>query len=780
MIDLPLTGVRVVDRTSGGIATAARLLAELGADVIRVEAPGGGADRDHGPTVAGVALSFVADNLGKRAVAPADDDPAFDALLADAHILIEDSAPGSAAQARLDPAGIAARHPALVVMSISSFGQSGPWARWQATDGVLHAVTGGLSRSGLPDRAPLLPPGELTIRTAGVQIAALALASFIQRLRDGRGDHVDVSLLEAGMAALDPGFGVAGSAQSGVPLWKMSRGRVDERFRYPIFACADGHVRLCVLAPRQWRGMFEWMGRPDEFAGPEWEKLQTRFRSTTLIPAMARFFADRTRAQIEREAEAHGVPAAALLDLGEAVATPQMVARGAVAKMAVAPGVSAPFPNGTIEIDGARAGIRGPAPDLSDARFDGPIPDWHAPPAADLPLAGLKVLDMGVIVVGAETGRFLADLGADVVKVENGAFPDGQRQSRDDAPVSITFAAGHRNKRGLSIDLKSDAGKALFARLVERADVLCSNFKPGTLAGLGFTPERLRELNPRLVTVDSAAFGPTGPWSRRLGYGPLVRASAGLAKRWTYPGEPDSFSDGVTVYPDHVAARVGIVGVLALLIRRMRTGLGGSASVSQAEVMLGHMATDIAALGAAAAGHRVDTPPMATPSGLYPAAGDDEWVVVTARDAADWRALAEATGHEEWLVDPLLADAQGRDAERARIDDALARWTAARPAGQAAAILQAAGVPAGEMLRVVELPAAPQHVALGTFREAAHPLIDVRFAVEGAPARSRLPLPDQRPAPRLGEDSAAVVADWLELTDAQVDRLLADRIIETV
>ena len=775
--DLPLTGVRVVDRTGGGLAAAARLLGELGAEVIRVEAPGGGVDRTTGPMLAGTSLTFAAANLGKRAVAFAQDDPAFDALLAEAHILIEDSAPGEG----LDPTALAARHPALVVVSVTGFGQTGPWAGWKATDPVLHAVTGGLSRSGLPDRAPLLPPGELTIETAAVQIAAVALSSFIQRLRDGKGDAVDVALLEAGMAALDPGFGVAGSAQSGVPLWKMSRGRVDERFRYPIIACADGYVRLCILAPRQWRGMFAWMGEPAAFAGSEWEKLQTRFRSKELVPAIAAFFADKTRAEIEAQAEAHGVPAAALLDLGEAVTTPQMVARDAIVKVDVAPGVAAPFPNGTIEIDGFRAGIRGPAPALeASAAFTTDLPDWQAPAPADRPLAGLKVLDMGVIVVGAETGRFLADMGADVVKVENGAFPDGQRQSRDDAPVSITFAAGHRNKRGLSIDLRSEAGKALFARLVAEADVLLSNFKPGTLAGLGFPPERLRAINPRLVTVDSAAFGPTGPWSRRLGYGPLVRASTGLAKRWVYPGEPDSFSDGVTVYPDHVAARVGIVGALALLIRRMRTGAGGSASVSQAEVMLGHMAADVAALGAAAEGHAIARPAPPTPWGIFPAAGEDEWVVVSVRDEAEWRALCGAIEREELLDDPALATPEDRADERGRIDRALTAWTQARTAEEAATVLQGAGVPAGHMLRVVELPHTPQHRALGTFREATHPLIDVAFAVEAGVARSRLPLPEQRPAPRLGEDSRGVVADWLGIGEEEMAALEAAGTIENV
>lgn len=738
LIDLPLARVRVLDCVPGVLGAVGRFLGELGAEVIRVERPG---DRSDGACVAGVSLRFAAANLGKRAVAldPERDRAEFEALVAAADILIE------AGDLVLDVTELRRRNPALVVVSISDFGREGPWAGWRASDAVLHALTGGLSRSGLPGRAPLLPPGELTYHTAAAQIAFGTLAAFIRRLRTGEGDHVDVSLLEAGMQALDPGFGLSGSAQSGVPFWKMARGRTDEGGRYPIVRCADGHVRLCIMAPRQWRGMFRWLGEPAAFAGAEWERLGTRFRSVELVAAYRRFFADKPRTQIEAEAEAHGVPAAALLDLSEAPLTPQMRARGAFTDVEVAPGVSLPFPDGQIEIDGVRAGPRGGVPQPGAARFEGDRPTFAPPPAADRPLAGVKVLDLGIIVVGGETGRLLAELGADVVKVENAAFPDGQRQSRDDAAVSLTFAAGHRNKRGLAIDLRSDEGRGLFLELVREADVLLSNFKPGTLEGLGLDRATLAAANPRLVTVDSSAFGPTGPWSRRLGYGPLVRCSTGLAKRWTYPGEPDAFGDAITVYPDHVAARVGACGALALLIRRMRTGAGGSASVAQAEVMIGHMAAEIAALAAGVAD-------AAREDLLLAAAGDDEWVVVTLADEADRAQLTKVTGG-----DPVA-------------------WVAARAPAEAAAALQAAGLAAGWMVRVVELPKLPGFVARGTFRKATHPLIDHPFLVETSPVTSeRIPAPEQRPAPRIGEDSLAVLADWLGIDGRD---LLARGIIE--
>ena len=197
----------------------------------------------------------------------------------------------------------------------------------------------------------------------------------------------------------------------------------------------------------------------------------------------------------------------------------------------------------------------------------------------------------------------------DVIKVENAAFPDGSRQNRTKDLISPTFATGHRNKRSLGLNVRDPEGKALLLRLIGNTDVLLSNFKGGTLESLGLDYASLKAINPRIIVTDSSAFGPTGPWSKRLGYGPLVRASAGLTMQWRYPGEADSFSDAITVYPDHVAGRIGAIGVLALLIRRLRTGMGGAVSISQAEVMLSHMAARIAGTALERAGHVVTEQP---------------------------------------------------------------------------------------------------------------------------------------------------------------------------
>src|SRR5690606_12119652 len=175
--------------------------------------------------------------------------------------------------------------------------------------------------------------------------------------------------------------------------------------------------------------------------------------------------------------------------------------------------------------------------------------------------------DLGVIVAGAELGRILADQGAEVIKVENRAFPDGGRQSDTPTAVSFSTGQGHRNKVSVGINLRSPEGIELFKRLAAESDVILSNFKPGTMESLGIGYEVISKVNPRIVMADSSALGSSGPLARSMGYGPLVRASAGLTALWSYPDRPGSFCDGITIVPDHFTARVSAIGILAQLVR---------------------------------------------------------------------------------------------------------------------------------------------------------------------------------------------------------------------
>ena len=414
-------------------------------------------------------------------------------------------------------------------------------------------------------------------------------------------------------------------------------------------------------------------------------------------------------------------------------------------------GATVPVPVGVVEIDGHRASTLTCTATPAARPVRASILGARTRRDEGLPLEGLRVLDLGVIVVGSDTGRLFGDLGADVVKIENSAFPDGLRGNL--ASISHTYAAGHRNKRSIGIDLRIAEGQALAHRLVESADVVLTNFKPGVAAALGMDHATLRRINPGIVVVDSSAFGPTGPWADRLGYGPLVRAAAGFTDRWAYPVSRDAFCDAVTVYPDHVAARIGALAALALLLRRERTGTGGAASVAQSEVMISHLAAEIAADVLDLPEHRHEHP-----WGLFPAKGDDAWVAVTVRDDADDRALRTVIG-----------------------DRPLAQWTADHSAGGAMDLLQSAGVPAGAVLHAADVPHWAYYIERRAFREELHPHGREPYILENVQIRSeRIADPPLGQAPLLGEQTRELAAELLGLGAAEIDELVAAGVLETV
>lgn len=732
--DRPLAGLCVVDAVVGPLAPITRILAELGATVHRIV-----------PDAMDPIETLTA-NRGKR---PAQS--SAEMVLASADVVVENIG--------LDVAGLRAARPRLVTMTVSDFGTGNSLAGWAATGPVLHALSGELSRSGIRGRAPLLPPGDLAYQCAAAQAAYAVLASCFHQMRTGDGDHIDFSALDGAVQALDPGFGINGSATLGRPAHLLSRDRPPKGFQYPILPCADGHVRICLLAARQWQGMFRWMGEPAAFADPAFNKTSVRYKSPDLLPAIGAFFAMRTRGELEAEGQAHGVPIAGLKTFAEVLETPHFRARGTFQAAQLPDGRTVPVAAGPIHV----------TPDSDNSRA--PLPTAESL-VAERAFAGLKVLDLGVIVVGAEAGRLFGDQGADVIKIESRAFPDGNRQSYLSYGLSVSFAAGHRNKRSLGLDLREPRGRAMFLRLVASADVMLSNFKPGTLESLGLGADVLAAANPRLVMVESSAFGDAGPWSRRMGYGPLVRAATGLTDCWRYADDVEGFCDTVTVYPDHVAARISAIAGLALLIRRHRTGRGGRASIAQTDVMLSQFAVDIARAGLGEASQAPDAP-----WGVFQAQGDDEWCVVSVRGDADWRGLAGVIGGD--LADPGLQTRCVRMASRDRIDRGVADWVARHSADDAMQALQAAGVPAARMLRVADLPGFAYYRERGLFRVETHPHLQEVVIGEAWHAKSgRLAPPPHGAAPLMGEHSVEVLREWLGLDAVEIAALVEAGVVQ--
>lgn len=779
MVEKPLlASLRVLDLCSGAGDAVGRILADLGADVLKIEPPGGSPARGSAPMVAGAGIGFALDNANKRCAvldpgAPADRRALIE-LAGDADIVIDSQNPGAAAAFGTSCRELSQLFPHLVTMSVTDFGVSGPYASWRATDAVCYAMSSALSRTGPTTGTPVLPPNGVASATAAVQAAWAVLAAYYDRLRCGKGEFIDFSRFEAVVQALDPPFGSEGQAAVGLKapteLW---RGRPRNQQIYPIFECRDGHVRICLLSARQWHGMRAWLGEPEQFSDPRFDTIAARYAaSRELNAAIAELFAPQTMASLVAAGQTRGVPIAAVQTPAEALSEKHFRSVGALSEVALTPRTSVTIPVGPLVIDGARHGYRRGAPAIG-----ADIPEWRAQRPADerpidspaggpsRPFDGIRILDLGVIVAGGELGRLFADLGAEVIKIESPAYPDGLRQSPPGKSMSRSWALTHRNEYGLGLNLRQRSGAELFSRLVTASDAVFANFKPGTLASLGFSYDRLHELNPGIVLAESSAFGDRGPWSSQMGYGPLVRACTGVTRLWTSPdAEPDTFYDATTIFPDHVVGRLTAIAAAAVLIRRRRTGVGGHVHISQAEAAINQLAQAYVSESCRAAGFEVAADDSV--DAVFPCAGDDEWCVISLRE----------TSHRE-----VVAGLIGRSAlpeDRAELIAAVSRWTAPRDKGAVVAQLQDLGVPAGPMNRAADVAADPQIIFRQLFSDMTHPLLDDPVLAETSPAPfSRIPRADLRPAPMPGEHTRMICQKVLGLDPEQIDGLIADGVL---
>ncbi len=767
-----LAPLRVLDLAGADGDGVTRLFADLGADVLKIEPPGGSPARGELPAVAGAGIPFALRNANKRSAVL---DPAMDAdrerfldLAATADIVVDSGNPGRAAAFGTSCAELAERFSHLVVLSVTDFGADGPYASWRATDPVFYAMSTALSRSGPTSGTPVLPPDGIASATAAVQAGWAALVAYYHRLRCGRGDYIDFSRFEAVLQSLDPPFGSEGQAAVGqkrsTELW---RGRPRNQQIYPIFPCRDGHVRICLLSPRQWRGMRSWLGEPEQFQDAKFDTIAARYAASREINGLiGELLAPETMADLVAQGQARGVPIAAVLSPAEALTSDHFRAVGALVDTAIAPGAEVALPVGPFVINGEHTGFVRPAPSAGSAE-----PTWVTtgsaptiePGFAHRPFDGLRILDLGVIVAGGELGRLFADLGAEVIKVESATYPDGLRQTPPGQPMSRSWALTHRNEYGLGLDLRQHSGADIFGRLVAGADAVFANFKPGTLASLGFSYDTLRALNPGIVFAESSAFGATGPWSVRMGYGPLVRATTGITRLWT-SDDGDGFYDATTIFPDHVVARITAIATLAALIRRDRTGDAAHVHISQAEAAVNQLATAYVAEAARVAGLPVAADHAK--HGVYPCAGDDEWCVISVRCEEDLQSVAATIGR------PGLT--------RDEFDDAVSGWTRGLDGAQVAKRLQDAGVPAAPMNRAVDVLADPQVAHRKLFTDMVHPLFDVAMPSETGPAPYRhIPPAELRPAPTPGEHTREICQKVLALGTEEIDRLIAEGVLFT-
>jgi crotonobetainyl-CoA:carnitine CoA-transferase CaiB-like acyl-CoA transferase len=795
-----LAGLRVIDFAGPPAALCAKLLADLGADVVRFEPPGGDPTRRQPPLAAGTtgdlaSLYFRYYNLNQRSVTLDLVENAgqnrLRALVPNADVLIESFAPGHLANLGLGPDDLRALNPRLVIVSVTPYGQSGPFRAYRGSDLTGWAAGGCLMLAGDPNRAPLTGPATPAYQVASLNATIALLAALWRRRQTGLGAQVDVSVQEA----------VASVAESMWSFYHYQHERVvrmdgDMALACPfrVYESRDGYAFVGLSGRAQWQALLDWMAETTDIrdlTDPKYLETTERTRDRAHMNAAVRAWA-RTQSSetLFREGARRGIPNAPVRRIPEVLEDEQIrdrrlfvgVADPTTGRELRSPGLPYRCQAGPLRARSA------PAPNVG-ADTEAVLREWGVPtryrgypaefggvPAIagrNSPLAGVKVLELAWQVAGTTVARALGDLGADVVKVEGREvgdplrgippFQDGQFGYNR----SGTFFDLNRNKRSLTLNLKHPGARPVLAGLVRWADIVTENFTAGTLDRLGIPYATLRAINPRVILVSVAGYGQTGPRRTWPCFHPTASALSGLTGLFAYPGGvPSGF--GIS-YMDYTPGFVGAIGALEALIRRERTGEGDHIDVSQVE-------TGVYFLGPELLAHQVNGS-VAVPEGnragalgaplqdVFAAREPDTWVAVTAPDAASLAALANLVGLDRW-------------ASPEAVGDALAGWFRAREAWDAFHTLQRAGVPAAVAaegrdlmgrdphLAAREMFVAPSHSELG-------PTPVPRFPAffDGAPP------PVQRAAPLVGEHTEEILRELLGLSEEQIASLIVDEVV---
>lgn len=390
--------------------------------------------------------------------------------------------------------------------------------------------------------------------------------------------------------------------------------------------------------------------------------------------------------------------------------------------------------------------------------------------AAQGPLDGLKVLELGQLIAGPFAAKTLADFGADIIKIESPGTGDPLRKWRllKDG-TSVWWQIQSRNKRSVALDLKSLDAQAIVRQLALDADVLIENFRPGAMEGWGLGPDALLKLNPRLIMLRISGYGQTGPYRDKPGFGVVAEAMSGLRHLTAEPGRVP-VRVGVSI-GDTLAALHGVIGILLALQERQRSGQGQVIDVALYEAVFNCMESllpEYSAFGAVrgAAGSAL---PGIAPSNAY-RCKDDGYALIAGNGDSIFKRLMSAIDRPDLGADPALADNAGRVARVDEIDTAIGQWTAGHTVEEVLAALDKASVPAGRIYTVADIVADPHYQARGMLDEVQ--MDDgTRLAVPGiVPKLSRTPGGHRRNAPQIGQDTDDVLRE-MGLSPEQIKTL---------
>ncbi len=796
-----LDGIKVIELGESVSAPyCARLFADFGADVIKVEAgPSGDRSRSWGPFPGdqpdpekGGLFHFL--NTNKRSIdldlESGEGREAFIDLVRSADVLIENMTPAWKRDHELDWAQLEQANPQLVMISITPFGQTGPYSEWKGYDLNAYHLTGASNRyCGRPGEMPLEHGTFAADFFGAVSGAAWGLAATVGRENVGGGQQLDVSCAEAIAAAFVGGQNIGGFAQDGA-FDKRTGVGMPLAAPASIVPCKDGHVWMLALEPGQWNGLREVMGDPEWMQLEMFQDMFARGENADLIyPMVQEWTAEHGKMEIMDRCQAAGCPITAVFTVAEAAEHPHLRERGYIVeleheRLGRFRTLGAPF-----KLSETPGGPVRAAPLLGEHRAE--ILEEAAKPAPEpgtgggkLPLEGIKVANFGWVWAGPVTGQTLGFLGADVLKIESYARVDMTRTlppfagGERDPNRSLSNNACWAGNGSVSLNLKQDGARELALELIAECDVVVENFGPGVMERLGLGYDALKEVKEDIIMFSMPAAGLYGPLKDVRTYGLSLTSTTGLDSLVGY-----SEGDIVPVenaFSDPYNGIFGAFAILTALAHRNRTGQGQQIDFSQQEAvmqMVGPAFSDYV-LNERVAGPLGNRHPlaMAAPHGVFPCAGEDRWISIVAQEESEWSGLVAAMGNPDWATGAGFRRLEDRleniDALHAKIGE----WTAGFDDRELADTLQAAGVAAAPVLGVDDLLDDPHYKARETFIEVDHPL-GYRETIYNAYVKLSRSDPKVTPGPWIGQDNDRVFLDMLGLDEARYQALKDDKVI---
>ena len=815
MAEGALAGLVVVE-CGGGLAGAfaAKAMADYGADVIKVEPPGGDPARTRGPFPGDVphvekSGQFLYLNANKRGVTldlGADEGrTALHRLLRGADILISDMPPTEFEATGLDYGALAADNPRLIWTAITSFGLTGPYRDFRGGDLVTWHMGG--TGHGTPFNAVTDPEHQPPLRGGGYQAeyltgwtaASATMAAVFYRKTYGRGQIVDVSRLESVANMMRPTFALHSYDKSAIPA---HRGKTASPW---IFPCADGYVSISMLRDHWWEALKDVMGRP------EWAESEAfatsagrRTNSDALDPGLCEWFAGHTRQDLYAMLQPRGIPCFPVYTVGEMTVAPQYVARGSIAVQEHPVAGTIRQPGASIRYSATPWELRRPAPLLGQHNaelLDNPKPfalsrepverskdetsnqlGALATVTQNTPLKGVRVIDFGWILSVPHCTSWLGTLGAEIIRVESNKSLDAVRAGGPADGIlgpnrGASFNGLNYSKKGITLNVATPRGHELALELIRGADIVTQNYATGVIDKLGLGYEALREVNPGIVMVTGSTLGVTGPERMSSGWGPNVCAYAGLPSISGHAGGPPGDLGGT--WPDYAIGTMMVFGILAALHHRQATGEGQHIEVAMGEAvtaMIPEAVLDFTMNGR-------ERPRMGNrdyhmaPHDVYPCAGDDLWIAIEVESDRVWRSFCEVIGRHELADDSRYATAAARLGRQDELDEIVSGWTRQRSPSEAMHALQAGGVAAGPVMNVFDQMTDPHFAAREWVVEMDHLEVGPR-TVAGLPAKfSAMPQLAYTPVPCLGQHNAEIFGGLLGLSVEEQALLEEEQVI---